>query len=231
MLKMKQVIPISILLLLSVVTGFAMGRSGSAEINWKVDQIDRNLRVLAEAVGVDLGTRDIVGIDVSESPFLGPEEAPITIVEFSDFECGYCRKVYPTLLQIRNEYDSEVKIVFKHFPLSFHKNALLAHRAAISAGEQGKFWEMHDLIFENFKDLSRETMLEHASRLNLNSPQFEETLDSQTSKDLIDRDIILGRDNGVTGTPVFFVNGRKLVGAQPFSVFKEEIERALRDSA
>ncbi len=231
MLKMKQVIPISFLLLLSVVTGFAMGRSGSAEINWKVDQIDRNLRVLAEAVGVDLGTRDIVGIDVSESPFLGPEEAPITIVEFSDFECGYCRKVYPTLLQIRNEYDSEVKIVFKHFPLSFHKNALLAHRAAISAGEQGKFWEMHDLIFENFKDLSRETMLEYASRLNLNSPQFEETLDSQTSKDLIDRDIILGRDNGVTGTPVFFVNGRKLVGAQPFSVFKEEIERALRDAA
>ena len=231
MLKMKQVIPISTLLLLSVVTGFAMGRSGSAEINWKVDQIDRNLRVLAEAVGVDLGTRDIVGIDVSESPFLGPEEAPITIVEFSDFECGYCRKVYPTLLQIRNEYDSEVKIVFKHFPLSFHKNALLAHRAAISAGEQGKFWEMHDLIFENFKDLSRETMLEYASRLNLDSPQFEETLDSQTSKDLIDRDIILGRDNGVTGTPVFFVNGRKLVGAQPFSVFKEEIERALRDSA
>ena len=231
MLKMKQVIPISTLLLLSVVTGFAMGRSGSAEINWKVDQIDRNLRVLAEAVGVDLGTRDIVGIDVSESPFLGPEEAPITIVEFSDFECGYCRKVYPTLLQIRNEYDSEVKIVFKHFPLSFHKNALLAHRAAISAGEQGKFWEMHDLIFENFKDLSRETMLEYASRLNLDSPQFEETLDSQTSKDLIDRDIILGRDNGVTGTPVFFVNGRKLVGAQPFSVFKEEIERALRDAA
>ena len=228
---MKQVIPILFLLLLSVVTGFAMGRSGSAEINWKVDQIDRNLRVLAEAVGVDLGTRDIVGIDVSESPFLGPEEAPITIVEFSDFECGYCRKVYPTLLQIRNEYDSEVKIVFKHFPLSFHKNALLAHRAAISAGEQGKFWEMHDLIFENFKDLSRETMLEYASRLNLNSPQFEETLDSQTSKDLIDRDIILGRDNGVTGTPVFFVNGRKLVGAQPFSVFKEEIERALRDAA
>lgn len=231
MLKMKQVIPISTLLLLSVVTGFAMGRSGSAEINWKVDQIDRNLRVLAEAVGVDLGTRDIVGIDVSESPFLGPEEAPITIVEFSDFECGYCRKVYPTLLQIRNEYDSEVKIVFKHFPLSFHKNALLAHRAAISAGEQGKFWEMHDLIFENFKDLSRETMLEYASRLNLDFPQFEETLDSQTSKDLIDRDIILGRDNGVTGTPVFFVNGRKLVGAQPFSVFKEEIERALRDAA
>tara|TARA_Y100000590_G_scaffold26670_5_gene30017 strand:+ start:6383 stop:7078 length:696 start_codon:yes stop_codon:yes gene_type:complete len=231
MLKIKQVIPISTLLLLSVVTGFAMGRSGSAEINWKVDQIDRNLRVLAEAVGVDLGTRDIVGIDVSESPFLGPEEAPITIVEFSDFECGYCRKVYPTLLQIRNEYDSEVKIVFKHFPLSFHKNALLAHRAAISAGEQGKFWEMHDLIFENFKDLSRETMLEYASRLNLDSPQFEETLDSQTSKDLIDRDIILGRDNGVTGTPVFFVNGRKLVGAQPFSVFKEEIERALRDAA
>jgi protein-disulfide isomerase len=231
MLKMKQVIPISILLLLSVVTGFAMGRSGSAEINWKVDQIDRNLRVLAEAVGVDLGPSDTVGIDNSDSPFLGPVEAPITIVEFSDFECGYCRKVYPTLLRIRNEYDSEVKIVFKHFPLSFHKNALLAHRAAISAGEQGKFWEMHDLIFENFKDLSRETMLEHASRLNLNSPQFEEILDSQTSKDLIDRDIILGRDNGVTGTPVFFVNGRKLVGAQPFSVFKEEIERALRDSA
>ena len=76
-------------------------------------------------------------------------------------------------MRIRNEYDSEVKIVFKHFPLSFHKNALLAHRAAISAGEQGKFWEMHDLIFEHFKDLSRETMLEHASRLNLNSPQFE----------------------------------------------------------
>ena len=148
MLKMKQVIPISTLLLLSVVTGFAMGRSGSAEINWKVDQIDRNLRVLAEAVGVDLGASDIVGIDVSESPFLGPEEAPITIVEFSDFECGYCRKVYPTLLRIRNEYDSEVKIVFKHFPLSFHKEANLAAQYALAAHNQGKYKEMYHKIFE-----------------------------------------------------------------------------------
>lgn len=229
--NMKHIVLLFSLMALSGIAGFSLGRAGTSDLDTKVDQIDRNLRVLADAVGVDLGSDDLVSIDLLDSPVRGPSDAPITVVEFSDFQCGYCRKVHPVLMKIQEYYADQVKIVFKHFPLSFHKKALIAHRAAIAAQDQGKFWEMHDLIFNTSEDLSRSAMIKHAKSLNLDTSRFKDSLDSKNAEALIDRDMSLGREVGVTGTPAFFINGRKLVGAQPFSVFKEAIEGALTESS
>jgi len=121
-----------------------------------------------------------------------------------------------------------VRIVFKHMPLSFHKNAPAAHAAAEAAGMQGKFWEMHDEIFKNQRDLSPATFERYAGEIGLDVKQYKKDLDSKTLRDRIDGDLSQARQLGVTGTPAFFINGRFLSGAQPISSFKRLIDEALK---
>ena len=158
----------------------------------------------------------------------GNPNAAVTIVEFSDFQCPFCSRVNPTLKQVFDTYGDQVRVVFKHNPLSFHKDAPLASEAALAAGAQGKFWEMHDKLFANQRALKRENLDAYAMELGLNVAQFKADLDSHKFKAQVDADLAQAAKLGVRGTPNFFVNGKKLTGARPFPSFKEKIDEALK---
>jgi protein-disulfide isomerase len=158
---------------------------------------------------------------------MGPANAKVTIVEFSDFQCPFCSKVEPTLKQIRDAYPDSVRIVFKHNPLPFHKDANLAAQAAVEATKQGRFWEFHDKLFQNNKSLKREDLERHAQDLGLDLQRFRAALDTSAHTAQVQRDMSEAQSLGATGTPAFFVNGRFVSGAQPFERFKTLIDEEI----
>jgi protein-disulfide isomerase len=162
------------------------------------------------------------------SPGKGPEAAPITIVEFSDFECPYCKRVLPTLTQLHEKFPDQVRVVYRHFPLSSHPNAQKSAEASLCASDQGKFWEMHDLMFEEQQKLTVADLKDKAARLELDAAKFAECLDSGRHAEAVKTDAREGSAAGVNGTPAFFINGRFLSGAVPFESFTEVIEDELR---
>lgn len=166
-------------------------------------------------------------VDIGNSPTLGPDSAPVKIVEWSDFQCPFCGRVGPTLDQITETYGDQVQLVFKHMPLSFHKQARPAHAAAEAAGMQGKFWEMHDMIFADQRALNEEAYMAYAAEIGLDTEQFKQDLASDEVEKRIAADYAQAAKLGVTGTPAFFVNGRFLSGAQPFDRFKIMIDEEL----
>jgi protein-disulfide isomerase len=152
----------------------------------------------------------------------------VTIVEFSDFQCPFCTRVNPTLKEIHEKYGDKVRVIFKQNPLDFHKSAEPAARAALAAGEQGKFWEMHDLLFANQARLAEpEIYTELANQLGLNVKKFEEAFNGEKTKRYVQEDLALGAKVGARGTPNFFINGVQLVGAQPFPAFEAEIKKQI----
>lgn len=167
---------------------------------------------------------------IEDDAVKGGENAPVTIVEFSDYECPYCRRfALETLPQIKAQYidTGKAKLVFRDFPLSFHTNAQKAAEAAECAGDQGKYYEMHDKLFESGVAGGVSSFKQYAAELGLDVTKFSQCLDSgktaaETSKDLND-----GQNFGVTGTPAFFINDKVIVGAQPFAVFEQIIEQEL----
>jgi protein-disulfide isomerase len=166
-------------------------------------------------------------VNTQGSPSRGKPDAKLAIVEFSDFQCPFCRRVGPTLEQIEREYGDQVRIVFKHLPLAMHPKAPAAHAAAEAAHRQGKFWQMHDLIFSDQAAMSPEKYVEYAKQLGLDVDRFQRDVASAEVKNRIDADAQEAARLGVTGTPAFFVNGRFLSGAQPFPAFKELIDQEL----
>ena len=156
--------------------------------------------------------------------------ASVTLVEFSDFQCPFCSRVTGTLDQIEESYGEQVRIVFKHLPLRMHTRAPLAHAAAEAANRQGKFWEMHDRIFTNQRDLTEARYLEYAQEMGLDMDRFKKDLASASVKAKVDADAAEAARLGVTGTPGFFVNGYFLSGAKPFSEFKRVIDAQLAKS-
>jgi len=166
-------------------------------------------------------------VKISDSPFKGSADAEVTIVEFSDFQCPYCGRVTPTLAKLLEEYPDQVRIVYKHLPLSFHKDALPAAKAAVAARRQGKFWEMHDALFQNQHSLGDETYLEIARDLGLDIERFEQDYRSAAVAAEVAQDMNEARRLGVTGTPGFFVNGRFASGARPYESFKAMVDEAL----
>jgi protein-disulfide isomerase len=166
-------------------------------------------------------------VDTASSPAKGPEDAAVTLVAFSDFQCPFCARVTPTLAQVDEEYGSEVRIVFKHLPLSMHPKAPAAHAAAEAARLQGKFWEMHDLIFANQREMSEEKYVEYAGEIGLDVERFRRDVASPAVIAAVERDKQEAEALGVTGTPSFFVNGKFMSGAQPLSEFKARIEAEL----
>ena len=167
-------------------------------------------------------------MDAGNSPSKGPKNAPVQIVEFSDFECPFCGRVVPTLKQIMDAYPGKVRIAFKQFPLPFHKNAPGASEAALAAHAQGKFWEMHDKLFQDPKSLTRETFEKYAQELGLNMNKFKADLDSKKFEAAVKADFAYGQSVGRFGTPTFFINGRKVSGAMPFDNFKQIIDEELK---
>ncbi len=169
-------------------------------------------------------------ISVDDDAVKGDPNAKVTIVEFSDFQCPFCGRFFrDTLPSIEKEYvaTGKVKMVFRDFPLSFHENAQKAAEAAECAHEQGKFWEMHDKLYNNQQALAVSDLKKYAADLKLDTTKFNSCLDSSKYKQETQNDEADGQKYGVSGTPAFFINGRKLVGAQPFSAFKSIIDAEL----
>ncbi len=170
-----------------------------------------------------------IKVDVANAPVKGPKEAKITVVEYSDFECPFCSRGASTVEEIMKAYPKDVKVAFKNLPLPFHKNAKPAALAALAAGKQGKFWEMHDILFANQKGLGEELFLSTAKQLGLNIDQFKKDLADPALAKQIEEDSKEAGKIGISGTPGFVVNGVLVKGAYPLSHFQTIIDRQLKE--
>ncbi len=163
----------------------------------------------------------------AEGPSKGPAKAPVTIVEFSDFQCPYCSRAEGVVTQVLDAYKDKVRLVYRDYPLPFHENAVKAAEAAHCAGDQGKYWEMHGKLFANQQALDPKALKGHARDLKLDGDKFDKCLDSGEKAKLVETNKKAGEEAGVNGTPAFFVNGRMIAGAQPFESFKAAIDAEL----
>ena len=190
---------------------------------------------LKESYGVELLLEPYrVELEVAGHPALGLGEAPVKIVEFSDFECPFCRRALPALEQIKEHYGDQIQIVFRQFPLNnIHPRAQKAAEASLCAHEQGQFWTLHDLLFQEPVELEVASLKAKADSLGLNAEAFNACLDSGKNADRVRSDIRDGVIAGVTGTPAVFINGRMVSGAQPFetyaTIIDDELERSSRN--
>jgi protein-disulfide isomerase len=157
----------------------------------------------------------------------GPANAPIELIEFSDFQCPFCQRANPTVTQVLQTYGDRIHFVYRHFPLASHPNARPAAEASQCAAEQGKFWQYHDRLFANPSRLSGPDLKQTAAELGLDAAAFNQCVDTHKYAGQVDADLRDGADAGVNGTPAFFVNGRMLNGAQPFDAFKRIIDEEL----
>ncbi len=167
----------------------------------------------------------VAKFDLAGRPAKGPDNAKVTIVEFSDFECPYCSRAVPGVNALLDKYKNDVKVVFLQFPLSFHKRAMPAAVASLCAHKEGKFWEMHDKIFENQGDLSDGKFVAHAKELGLEEAKFKSCLEDKAVEAKVREDMEQAMAAGVQGTPSFFVNGVQHQGVPTV----DAIEKALRD--
>jgi protein-disulfide isomerase len=185
----------------------------------------------SESSGADGATQAVLAVPVGNSPVDGPADAWVTIVTFSDFECTFCAAVQPTLAGVLPEFGGDVRLVFKHFPLSIHRHARTAAVAAACAHAQGRFWEFHDLLFGEQAALFGASDFEGAvasvaARSGIESTPWQSCRAAPGADAGVIEDMTLGVRVGVPGTPTFFVNGVRLVGNQPASAFRAAIETA-----
>ncbi len=160
----------------------------------------------------------------------GPDDALVTIVEFSDFECSYCRKALPTIRAIEKEFPTQVRVVYRHMPLSFHRRAQLAAEAAVEAARQGKFWAFHDRLFANQKRLTRPDLEAHAVAVGLDMRRFRRALNRRSHRGAVELDTATANAMGVSGTPTFFVNGTPVVGAARLDFFRKIVQTKLGEA-
>lgn len=171
-----------------------------------------------------------VDASIGDNPIRGSKDSPVTIIEFSDYQCPYCEKFFTdTLPLIEKNYikTGEVRFVYRDFPLGFHQYAEKAAEASECADDQGKFWEYHDELFKNQKSMEIADLKQYAKDLALDVTAFNNCLDSGKKTAEVQKDIDDGLAYDVSGTPTFFINGIKLVGAQPYSVFQQVIDKEL----
>ncbi len=171
-----------------------------------------------------------ISVSADDDPSKGSKNAPVTIVEFSDFQCPYCGKFYSqTLPSIEEQYikTGKVKLVFRDFPLGFHQYAQKASEASECADEQGKFWEYHNKLFDNQGALALENLKQYAKDLGLNEAKFNDCLGTSKMATEVKKDASDGSSYGVSGTPAFFINGILIEGAYPFESFKQVIDSEL----
>ncbi len=171
---------------------------------------------------------DPVVIPVDGAPVRGPADARITLVEFSDFECPYCSAAVKQVDVLMAAYPKDVKLIYKQFPLSMHPHAELAAEASLAAREQGKFWEMYDLLFKNYRQLSRANILTWAKQLALDVDKFTADLDSGKFKPVVDKDLADGETAGVYGTPSFYINGKQYNGEVTLAALKPILAAELK---
>jgi protein-disulfide isomerase len=172
---------------------------------------------------------DAVKIKVDGAPFKGPAAAKITLVEFSDFQCPYCSKAAFALDELARKYSADVRLVYKQYPIAMiHSQATLAARASLAANNQGKFWLLHDRMFNNGNKLSRENILAWAKECNMDIPRFTKDMDGKETAALVDRDVKEADEIGVLGTPTVFLNGKRYNGELTVADFGKVIESELK---
>ena len=171
-----------------------------------------------------------VRVSIDGAPAKGASEPAVTVVVFSDFECPFCSRLNPTIDRLLTDYPDDVRVVFRQFPLPFHRNAQRAHEAALEARAQrgdSAFWAMHDLLFQNQRALSPGDLERYAASLGLDVSAFRAALDDHRHAAAIERDVALGQRAGVTGTPATFLNGRLVSGARPYADFEAIVDEEL----
>jgi len=168
----------------------------------------------------------ILKIATDEQPSKGSANAPVTIVEFTDFECPTCQQSHPVLEKLAQEYSDKVRLVVRDYPLERHKNAFKAAEAAEAAREQGRYWEYAAVLFENQKELGVEKLKEYASKVGLDRKKFDAELESSKYTARVQRDLQDGMKAGVSGTPTIFINGRR-VSNRDYAALRAAIEEAL----
>jgi protein-disulfide isomerase len=171
-------------------------------------------------------------VETAGHPSTGPERAPVTLVEFSDFQCPYCAKLFTTLLDVKKKYGTQIRLVYKNFPLSqIHPYAEKAAEAGLCAADQGHFWEMHDLLFQSQGQLKEDDLKSRAAQLSLNMDAFNSCLASGQNEAKVRQDLIDGARLGINGTPALFINGRLLPGAVPIGDIERVIDEELKSAA
>lgn len=203
-------------------------RAGAVQTDIPVTAISVEATSTSAADNDSLAQRVDIPIDAND-PVLGAGDAPITIIEFADFQCPYCqRHVLQTYPQLLEDYGDQIRIIYKDFPLTgIHPQSLPAALAAQCAQEQGKFWEYHDLLFSGRIELGEDAYLAYADELGLDITSFTSCYQGARYSDAVRADYDLGVEYGVNATPTFFINGIRLIGAQPFSVFANLIDSEL----
>ncbi|HVV43873.1 MAG TPA: DsbA family protein [Bryobacteraceae bacterium] len=198
--------------------GFAAGKTASA-VRAEVKKVADTPPPVFE---------DPVKISLAGDPIKGPANARVTIVEFSDFQCPFCTKAVADEKEILRRFPKDVRLVYKQFPLDSHADAEFGAEAALAAQAQGKFWEMHDLLYAGFPNLARKTVLGYAKELNLNMKQFISDLDSHKFRTRVFAEEQEGEAAGVGGTPTFFFNGRKYNGIFDVATVEPLIRKELK---
>jgi protein-disulfide isomerase len=181
-----------------------------------------------EAKNQPLGPEVLAKLVAGEPASYGPADAKVTVVEFSDFECPFCSRAATTLTQLKTKYGDKVHFVFRQFPLSFHKNAHVAAQASLAAKAQGKFWQLHDKMFEDQKKLDRESLEASAKAVGLDMAAFKKALDEKTYAPIVDADMKLGEEVAVDGTPTMFLNGKRVPNPTDVDAVSKQIDEALK---
>ena len=193
-------------------------------------QQEANLRArLFGSAGVEilLDPPRVKPVIEAHNPSRGPADAPVVLIEYTDYQCPYCDRAQPTIVAVRERYGDSVVHVFKNLPLPMHKQATLAAEAALCAADQGKFWELHDWLFANKNTISHDTLVAQAEVLSLDVPVFTSCVDSRAHQQQVEADAKEAGSFGIRGTPGFVVNGRILTGAQPLDAFVAVIDDEL----
>jgi len=186
------------------------------------------LLVSSKTKTVQVAVLDFVQeINISGSPFKGAAEAPVTLALFTDFQCPYCARIVPLLNQVLEKNKGKVKLVFKNFPLNTHQFARKAAAAALAAGKQGKFWELHDRLFQNYNRLNDQVVQEQAQQLGLDMQRFQKDMNDPQIAQVINQDYQEGVKAGVRGTPTIYVNGSLLRNTNTLEGFQTAIDKEL----
>ncbi len=228
------------LLLVGFIVGYFVAQVSPSALSGDSTDTEDNAKVIEVNVGGDTGEEKaptVVEVSAGGNVYLGRDDAPIEIIEFSDYQCSYCQRFHLESFGdlVENYVDTgKVKFVYRDYPLSFHAQAPLASLSAYCAGEQDSFWEMHDQIFMSLSEWSGsaeadQLFVTYAADLGLDVEAFEACLISPEASDEVQNDLIDGLSYGVAATPTFFINGQKLEGAQPYSVFESILDSMLNE--
>lgn len=214
-------------------------KKGQKDILAKLDSLEKSVQALKTPGGVAAGAapmrpaidpNTVYQLPVANSAVRGPKDARVTIVEFADFQCPFCAQAAPLVEQVLQKYPKDVNYVYKQFPLpaTMHPNALPAAKAVLAAGKQGKYWELHDVLFKNSSDLGAVKLEEYAKQVGLDVNKWKADMAAPDVQQQIDDEMKLGQTAAVSGTPSFFVGGKRLMN-RSIDGFSEMIDAQLKD--